>query len=86
MGNGGEIFTERTCVKYKPRASSVKSTIPEKSCKHIPNFSRKENKIKKNTQDCTVKEEFFRPSLRISLEWSCTKRIRELLEKCPGLV
>lgn len=49
MGSGGEIFTERTCVlEYKPRASSAKSTIPEKSCKHIPNFSRKENKKKKN--------------------------------------
>lgn len=71
-----EKLLANSTVIYKSR---------KESCKHIPYFSHKEKKKKKKHKDCTVKGEFFCPSLRISLEWSCTQRVSELLEKCPGL-
>ena len=67
-------------------ASGTEIYNPRKdSCKHIPYFSRKEKKKKKKKDKPRLyREGRILPSLRISLEWSCTKRVGELLEM-PGV-
>lgn len=69
-------------------ASGTEIYNPRKdSCKHILYFSQKE---KNNNNNDNNKPRLYRegrillPSLRTSLEWSCTKRVGELLE-VPGV-
>lgn len=64
-------------------ASGTEIYNPRKdSCKHILYFSQKEKK--KDKPRLYREGRILLPSLRISLEWSCTKRVGELLEM-PGL-
>lgn len=68
-------------------ASGTEIYNPRKdSCKHIPYFSRKEKKKKKKKDKPGLYREgrILLPRLRTSLEWSCTKRVGELLEM-PGV-
>lgn len=64
-------------------ASGTEIYNPRKdSCKHILYFSRKEKK--KDKPRLYREGRILLPRLRISLEWSCTKRVGELLEM-PGV-
>lgn len=62
-------------------ASGTEIYNPRKdSCKHILYFSQKENNNNNNKPRLYREGRILLPSLRISLEWSCTKRVGELLE------
>lgn len=62
-------------------ASGTEIYNPRKdSCKHILYFSQKEKKNNNNKPRLYREGRILLPSLRISLEWSCTKRVGELLE------
>lgn len=72
------------CWRIKLLARSTEIYNPRKD--FVNTYRTSLERKKKKNQDCTVKEEFPLSILRISLEWSCTKRVGELVENARGLV